>query len=149
MEKRMAEERFNTKMEMFTMVSGIKGKYTVLVVILKTKTIDFSKVFGEEGSIVDKRLRSNKILFNFFDFNNFTRLSFILFILFIKVFFLFRVFLFWFKADDISVLIDIISWDHFWKILIFVVFAISFISVAHVVNHYIIDLFNYIFSKFW
>ena len=145
----MAEERFNTKMEMFTKVSGTKGKSMALVVILKTKTMDFSKVFGEEGSIVDKRLRSNKILFNFFDFNKCTRLSFILFILFIKVFFLFRVFLFCFKADDISVLIDIISWDHFWEILIFVVFAISFISVAHVVDHYIIDLFNYIFSKFW
>jgi len=51
--------------------------------------------------------------------------------------------------DDISVLVDIISWDHFWEILILVIFAISFISVAHVVHHYIIDLFNYIFSKFW
>jgi hypothetical protein len=53
MEKRMVEERFNTKMEMFTMVSGTKGKSMVLVVILKTKMIDFTKVFGEEGNIVD------------------------------------------------------------------------------------------------
>jgi hypothetical protein len=53
MEKRMAEERFNTKMEIFTTVNGTKAKSTVLVVILKTKMIDFTKVFGEEGSIVD------------------------------------------------------------------------------------------------
>ncbi len=49
----MAEERFNTKMEIFTTVNGTKAKSTVLVVILKTKMIDFTKVFGEEGSIVD------------------------------------------------------------------------------------------------
>jgi hypothetical protein len=53
MEKRMVEERSNTKMEMFTTVNGTKAKSTVLVVIFKIRMTDFTKVFGEEGNIVD------------------------------------------------------------------------------------------------
>jgi hypothetical protein len=70
MVKRMDEEKFNMKMEIFTMGNGIKARFMALAAIFNVKMIDFTKDFGREDNTVGKRLLNSQFLFNFFDINN-------------------------------------------------------------------------------
>jgi hypothetical protein len=145
MERRQDEGRFSTKMEMFTMDNGTKGKSTALGVMLSTKTIVFMKDFGRKASTAVKRLRRSLFLFNFFDFNNYL-LSIILLILILFLLSLLLFLLALLAADNIPVFINVISRNHLSEVLILVVLAISLLSLSHVVYQEIINLFNYVLA---
>ncbi len=63
----MAEEKLSMKMEMFMMVSGTKDKFMVMDAIMTIKTIQIIKDFGKRDNIVDKKIVSISIHFNFYD----------------------------------------------------------------------------------
>lgn len=115
-----------TRQGMFTMDNGMMGRYTVLVGIQRVRVIGFTKVFGREGNIVDRRQPSSLRLSNFFDHN--ILLSLLFFSVLIGILFI-RTFC---PIDDIAVLIDIISGDHFCELFILIVLAVGLIGFSHV-----------------
>lgn len=66
----MGEERFNMKMETYTMDNGMMAKFMALDGTSSIRMTGFMKDFGRRVNTVDRSQRNSPFHFNFSDFNN-------------------------------------------------------------------------------
>lgn len=126
------------------MGNGTREKFMALVDIQRARAIGFTKDFGREDNIAVRRLQSSPFLSNFFD-NNMVLSFLLLLLILIGVLFLLHLHLT--SIDNIAVLVNVISRDHFCKIFILIVFAIGLICLSHVLDQEIVDFLHYILAQ--